>query len=199
MPTQPQPASSVKGRMVIDVSAQVETAKRLTREWAERAGYQQAETDPEIKLTKRAEDCRRILMASSFGCQERSVHLLIETLLGEKLNVPSRAVMVEYRAREPFAIGSVLVPVNNHDGSGILRPGLVVRLSGSGNAGLRKSSGEMHNNHYQQHDLRPATVEEIDAYYSEFFGLSVNPADMPPPEPEAEPLHDLTPDGSVLF
>jgi hypothetical protein len=171
--------------MQIDVSAQIETAKRLTREWAERAGYKQPLEEPAVEMSKRARDCQRVLAASSFGCQDRNVHLLIEAVIGEKIQMPKRREMVDYLSRERFAIGSVLVPANSYD-MRATRAGLVVRVSGSGNAGLRMSSGEMHTNHYQQHDLRPATDEEIDAYYSEFFGLSVNPADV-----ADEPIHEL--------
>lgn len=166
--------------MQIDVSAQIEKAKRLTSEWAERAGYKRPPEDAEVAISKKANDLRRVLAASSFGCQERNVHALLEVLIDEKIPPVKKRDMVDYAAREPFSIGSIMVPVNVYDGTQYARPGLVTRLSQSGNAGLRKSNGEMHNNHYQQNDLRPATDEEIDAYFAEFFGLAVNPADAAP-------------------
>lgn len=160
--------------MHIDVTERIATAKRLTAEWADRAGYKKPVPDAIEPLSKRANDVRRILSVANFGCQERHVHALMEALLDERIPVPDRAVSVDYLAREPFVIGSVLAPVN-----GEVRPGVVVKLSQSGNAGLRKSNGELHQNHFQQHSIRPATDEEIDEYFAEFFGLSTNPADEP--------------------
>lgn len=160
--------------MKIDVTERIATAKRLTAEWAERAGYKKPPPDSIEPLSKRANDVRRILMVADFGCQERHVLALMEALLEERIPVPVRNVSVDYLAREPFVIGSLLVPVQ-YDA----RPGLVVKLSQSGNAGLRKSNGELHQNHFQQHSVRPATDDEIDEYFAEFFGLRTNPADEP--------------------
>jgi hypothetical protein len=184
--------------MQIDVSAQIETAKRLTREWADRAGYKRPPEETEALISKKANDLRRILAASSFGCQERNVHALLEALIDEKIPLATKRALVDYAAKEPFAVGSILVPANVYDGSQYARAGIVTRLSQSGNAGLRKSNGEMHNNHYQQNDLRPATEDEIDAYFSEFYGISVNPADVPPVETEAED-YPVSPDPSIPF
>ena len=160
--------------MQIDVTERIATAKRLTSEWAERSGYKNPIPDAAEPLSKRANDVRRILAVANFGCQERHVHALMEALLDERLPMPKREVGADYLSREPFVIGSVLVPVNFDE-----RSGLVVKLSQAGNAGLRKSNGELHNNHFQQHSVRPATDEEIDDYFAEFFGLRTNAADEP--------------------
>lgn len=173
--------------MQIDVSERIDTAKRITREWAERAGYKQPLPDADEPISKRANDIRRILGASSFGCQERNVHLLVEAIIGEKIPEPKRKVMAEYLERVPFAIGSILVPVRIDE-----RTGIVTRTSQAGNAGLRKSNGEMHNSHYQQNDVRPATDEEIEAYFSEFFGVSLNEEDAPAALDD-EPITALAP------
>lgn len=165
--------------MKIDVTERIATAKRLTSEWAERAGYKKPLPEDDIVLSKRANDVRRILAIADFGCQDRHVHMLMEALLGERLPAPTRAVSVDYLAREPFVIGSLLVPVQYDS-----RVGLVVKLSQSGNAGLRKSNGELHQNHFQQHSVRPATDEEINEFFAEFFGLQTNPADEPQIEGE---------------
>lgn len=161
--------------MQIDLTERIDAAKRLTREWAERAGFKAPPRDDDAApLTKRAADVRRILMVADFGCQERHVHALIEALLGERIAVPMRDVSADYLSKEPFVIGSILVPVIHE-----ARAGMVVRLSGSGNAGLRKSSGALCDSHYQQRNVRPATDDEIDDYFAEFFGLRANPADEP--------------------
>jgi hypothetical protein len=170
--------------MQIDVTERVESAKRLTRDWADRAGYLKPAEDDEPEYSKKARDLARILGTSSFGCQQRHVHALLEVLTGEKIPAPTSPVLADYRSKEPFVVGSVLVPVSGPYGAHDLRAGMVVRRSEKGNAGLRKSNGEMHGAHYPQQNLRPATDEEIDAYFAEFFGLAVNPADEPPPPEE---------------
>lgn len=160
--------------MQIDVTDRIETAKRLTAEWADRAGYKKPLDDGETDLSPTARNLRRILSVSDFGCQTKNVHALLKVLIGEDFPAPVQRRMADYLNREPFAIGSVLVPISYDQ-----RAGIVTRVSGSGNAGLRKSNGEMHNNHFQQSDLRPATDEEIDAYFAEFFGVANNPDDQP--------------------
>jgi len=161
--------------MQIDVTKRVDAAKEITRAWADRAGYQKPpEADANSQISEKAKNLRRILGVADFGCQERHVHAICEVLLGEKIPSTPRKGFADYLRAERFTIGSVLVPVNVNNEP---RAGLVTRLSGSGNAGLRMSNGAMHNNHFQQRDLRPATDQEIDEYFSEFFGQTVHPDD----------------------
>lgn len=158
--------------MKIDVTERVEIAKRLTREWAERAGYKQPAKD-DVEISKKANDLRRVLSVSDFGCQSRNVRALLEVLIDEKIPEPERST-ADYQFREPFVTDIVLVPLRA--GS---RAGLVTRVSGPGNAGLRSSNGSLQEQHYQQYDVRPATDEEIETYFAEFFGLVANPDDAP--------------------
>lgn len=173
--------------MQIDVTERINEAKRLTREWAEQAGYKAPIPEPEHKISDKARNVRRVLAVSDFGCQARNVHALCEALLGEGIPGAPKRPFAEYLQSVPFAIGSVLVPTQPGDD----RPGLVTRTSHNGNAGLRLSNSELHQKHWKQRDLRPATDEEIEAYFAEFFGVAINPADVP--EVADEPVDELTP------
>lgn len=163
--------------MKIDVTARIADCIRLTEEWSAAAGYKQP-VPPVEAASKKANDLRRILAVSDFGCQQRNVHAILEAIIGEPIPFVENKPSADYVQRVPFAVGSCLVPVGHHE----QRPGVVNRLSARGYAGLRKSNGELHNNHFQQHDLRPATPAEIEAYYSEFFGVTLNPADAVEPD-----------------
>lgn len=164
--------------MIVDVSAQIENAKIATKSWADRAGFKAPDAVPE-NISKQASDIRRILAVSDFGRQARNVHSLCEALIGESIPIPEKKVGVDYEERVPFKIGSVLFPVRSG------RVGLVVRVSQSRNAGLRLSNGEI-GKYYSQSEVRPATDDEIDQYYREWFGLIVNEADREAPEPEVD-------------
>lgn len=162
--------------MQIDVTEQIETAKRLTNEWAERAGYLAPDDTDADALSQKARDLQRVMNVSSFGCQQRHVHKILEILIGEQFPIDDRPRLVDYQRVEPFQIGSILVPMRE----GSSRPGLVTRVSQSRNAGLRLSNGNGHQQHWSQHDLRPATDDEIETYYLEWFGIETNPADVGP-------------------
>ncbi len=163
--------------MQIDVSERITESKRITAEWASAAGYKQPEPEPKEEISERVRNVRRVLGVSSFGCQDRNVHMLCEALIGEKIPMPKKRDMAEFLNAVPFAVGSVLVPV---DGT-VPRPGIVTRSSVRGNAGLRWSNGDMHPQYSSQRNVRPATDEEIDTYFAEFFGVEINPLDASNP------------------
>ena len=179
--------------MKIDVSERINEAKSITAAWAEKAGYQKPEPETLEAISGRARDVRRVLSVSNFGCQERQVHALCEALLGEKIPEPKRRTMAEYLERVPFAIGSVLVPVV--DGTSD-RPGVVSRVvsrvASTGNAGLKMSNGCVSDRYSSQRNVRPATDEEIETYFAEFFGLAANPLDVAAAE-AAEPELEVSP------
>ena len=170
--------------MEIDLSEIVERAKTKTREWATASGYIPPDEEKADPLSQKARNVQRILQASHFGCQQRSVHLLVEELLGEKLPLCDGRPLVQYEnPRHGVKPGIVVVPVRPNAGHGHPepdRPCLVGRVSEKGNAGLRESSGNLLSQYLGIHDIRPASDAEIDQYFSEFFALSVNELDEAP-------------------
>ena len=162
--------------MQIDVSKQIEDTAALTSEWAIRSGYIAPPEDSEDKVSTKAINAMRVLSVSDFGCQQRNVHALISAILGEKLPA-LKTVDAEYLTACNPPVGAVLLKVKTR-GEYTPRAGRVTRVSKNGNVELRYSNSATSEQCFNLKDVRPATLSEIKTYFSEFYGLSVNPDDV---------------------
>lgn len=164
--------------MQIDVTDQIDKAIAATAAWADDVGFQAPEAAGAEVFSKKARDVARILSASEFGCQERQVRALVEILIDEKLPAFTRGKAFDYaNPGAGFRQNTVLVPLDYRYEGGVGRPGLMLRVSKSGNVGLRLSNGEMSAQYHGLSAVRPATEQEIRDYFAEFYGLQISPFD----------------------
>lgn len=158
--------------MIIDLTDRIKEAKAATAAWATEAGFV-APPSPEAEeqSSKRARDIARILKASSFGCQQRNVKLLVEAITGESIPYEEKSRRFTY---ENVAVGchvGTIVVAEHTTG----RAGMVMRLSqGQGRPGIRYASGEVEGHYPDIRDIRPATEDEIEQFFSDFFSLSAS-------------------------
>jgi len=172
--------------MIIDVAQRIAEVKAITAQWALDNGYVPPAEEPEIELSEMGRNLKRILDASDFGCQQRNVAAILSVISGDKIKVDnSHEARAEYLGSPTgFPFNLALVPIANAPYGDAMRTGVVFRTSSSQNAGLRQSNGQMAQQHYRRESVRPATEQEIEQYFREFFGLEQNPRDVEQSEME---------------
>lgn len=132
----------------------VDAVKAATAKFATDNGY----TAPEVEPSDRAKKVAAVIGSGAFGCQTAKVRELASVLLGETL--PGTGDCLR------FVEGSVVVPVANRGSHNyeLGQPVLVVRTDGGG---CVRANGTTGNNLDWQFDSnRPATPEEIDAFFA---------------------------------
>ena len=160
----------------IDIDAITQAAISKTEVWANEAGYVPV-PQSDVSLSPKARDLARILRASNFGCQQRQVRLLVQTIIGETLPDTAPAP-VNYRPGAKLVPGVFVATTHSVGDVEPGRVGEVVNLSKQGNAALRLSNGFPTSSHRKIEHLRPASSAEIERYFAEFYRLELNPDDQ---------------------
>jgi len=154
--------------MQIDLTGQIAGVKQATKAWAERVGYTPPLPTPELTLSTKARNVVRVLEVSSFGCQQESVRALCAVLLDEELPKPKRHLPESflYAHGGSIELGIMLATVDN-------KVGFCYRKSASGKYVLRLSDWSDLGRTLRISDVRPASDDEIDSWFSEYFSVHI--------------------------